>query len=281
MCRAWLVPADGGPCRTVVPPFERQQLEQGAVSPSGARVASAYFGAEGPRTLYVFDVDTGAVKTLALPEPEKPTPYDGVWSLAFLDEQTLLTMGRGGIRRWDLATGTHQLVEEAGGHTAMRVSRAAGVAVTWAYGCDLARPVRLVDLATGTSRPLEAFGDVFSIDLDPSGEVLATCSRDGTIRVGRLSGPEPHLLLGHVGNVFSVAISPDLRWVASAGEDDTLRLWPMPDLGKPPLHTLPYGELLAKLRSLTNLRAVRDQASPGGWKVEVGPFPGWATVPTW
>jgi hypothetical protein len=39
--------------------------------------------------------------------------------------------------------------------------------------------------------------------------------------------------------------------------------------------------LLAKLRSLTNLRAVRDPSSDTGWKVEVGPFPGWAEVPEW
>ncbi len=55
----------------------------------------------------------------------------------------------------------------------------------------------------------------------------------------------------------------------------------MPDLSKPPLHTLPYDELLAKLRSLTNFRAVRDPSSATGWKVEVGPFRGWKHVPSW
>ena len=50
---------------------------------------------------------------------------------------------------------------------------------------------------------------------------------------------------------------------------------------KPPLHTLPRDELIAKLKTLTNLRVVRDEDSPTGWKVEVGPFPGWETVPEW
>ncbi len=44
----------------------------------------------------------------------------GVISLDFLDEQTLLTMGSGGLRRWDLATGTHELVVETDGRTSMR-----------------------------------------------------------------------------------------------------------------------------------------------------------------
>jgi len=81
--------------------------------------------------------------------------------------------------------------------------------------------------------------------------------------------------------VRSVAISPDLEWVASSGQDETLRLWPMPDLTKPPLHTLPHDELIAKLHTLTNLRVVRDEESSTGWKVEIGPFPGWAEVPEW
>jgi hypothetical protein len=47
------------------------------------------------------------------------------------------------------------------------------------------------------------------------------------------------------------------------------------------LHTLPHDQPLAKLESLTNLRAVRADETPTGWRVEVGPFPGWKDVPTW
>ena len=69
--------------------------------------------------------------------------------------------------------------------------------------------------------------------------------------------------------------------MASVGDDKTLRLRPTPDLSRPPLPTLPHEELVAKLKSLTNLRAVRDPKSSTGWTVELGPFPGWKDVPTW
>ena len=52
---------------------------------------------------------------------------------------------------------------------------------------------------------------------------------------------------------------PVLRWIASTGEDNTLRVWPLPDLDRPALHALSHAELLAKLKSLMNLRAIRDR----------------------
>ena len=102
----------------------------------------------------------------------------------------------------------------------------------------------------------------------------------GTVRVGLTSGGTPHLLIGHPSGIDAVAVSPDGRWVASSSGTE-IRLWPMPDLSKPPLHTLPHEELIGKLRSLTNLRVVEDWTSPGGYKLDIGPFPGWKDVPIW
>jgi hypothetical protein len=112
---AWLVPVDGGPCRLVVSQ-SGGQLDQGAISPSGARVASGFGIGEGERNLYVFEIATGDLQSFALPQPDSPTSFGGVWSLGFLDEHTLLTAGWGGVRRWDLTTGTHELVAAADGY---------------------------------------------------------------------------------------------------------------------------------------------------------------------
>jgi serine/threonine protein kinase len=39
--------------------------------------------------------------------------------------------------------------------------------------------------------------------------------------------------------------------------------------------------LVAKLRALTNLQVVEDPTVATGYKLDLGPFPGWRDVPTW
>ena len=140
----------------------------------------------------------------------------------------------------------------------------------------------LFDLAERTSRPITTHGARLgpAAAFGPSGRVVVTGDMEGVVRVGPVTGDEPHLLLGHERAILSVAVSPDERWVASAS-DEAIYLWPMPEVTKPPLHTLPYEKLLAKLDTLTNLRVVRDSSSSTGWTLDLGPFPGWEEVPTW
>jgi WD40 repeat protein len=293
--RAWVVPLNGSAPRKLSGFSEDTLAQASAISPSGRLVATAFSYGQAEKTLRVWDLETGELRRFDLPAAadgsEARTGYEqGINNLAFADDSTLFTMGDGGLRRWNLETGSNKVVSptllqygmrgsfSGDGHTAITSE------VRWGEWDDCRRAL-LHDLTTGTSRELMEFGECGSWRrqgaLDQSGTVAATGSLNGIVRVGRLSGGEPHLLVGHRGVVDRIAISPDLRWVATTGEDNTLRLWPMPDLSKPPLHTLPHDKLLAKLRSLTNLRAVRDTPSATGWKVEVGPFPGWKHIPTW
>jgi len=122
------------------------------------------------------------------------------------------------------------------------------------------------------------------VALDPSGAIVVTGDEQGAVRVGPADGGEPHVFLGPAEAVpwtmNPLAVSPDGRWIAWAAGDE-IRLWPMPDVTRPPLHTLPLDELLAKLHDLTNVRVVEDEASPSGYRIDIGPFPGWQTAPTW
>jgi WD40 repeat protein len=285
------VPLDGSPGRKLDEYSKDTLLLGAAVSPTGRHVATAFHYGKGPKTLRVWDVETGKVRLYELPVPAPqgslPSPltgYEGgVVSLAFLDDSTLFTGGDGGIRRWNLDTGTNELILPAPGRRCFLSMSSDRNELLF---CKGGQPVScgVVNLSTGAARSLEAFSNVSSslkVNVTSQGSAFALLGGDGSVRVGLRSGGEPHLLLGHAGMPDRVAISPDLRWVASTGEDNTLRLWPMPDLSKPPLQTLSHGELVAKLRSLTNLRAVRDPASATGWKIDLGPFPGWAKIAEW
>jgi DNA-binding winged helix-turn-helix (wHTH) protein/WD40 repeat protein len=137
------------------------------------------------------------------------------------------------------------------------------------------------DAATGARRRIDSHGrDIAAVALSPSGDAVATADTGGAIRVGRIDGGEPHLLVGAGGSVTSLAFSPDGRWLGDASGSE-IRLWPMPDLSQPPLHTLPREALLAKLDALTNVRVVEDVAAPSGYRIDLAPFPGWKDVPAW
>jgi len=68
---------------------------------------------------------------------------------------------------------------------------------------------------------------VNSVAFSPAGCLLASASRDGTIRVWNLcdSHPTSQVLRGHEGVINAVAFSPDGTLLASGGEDTSVRLW--------------------------------------------------------
>jgi WD40 repeat protein len=296
----FVVPLDGGPPQPLEGFSADHIVTAAAFSPNGRLVAAGTaFGTVERKALRVWDLETGETQVFDLEGPEvldrrfgesnKPeTGYEhGVWGLAFINDSTLITAGAGGVRRWDLSTGSVEAMIDYPENTttSLAVSSDCTRALTSAWFGEKRgerTAVALHDLANNTSRILTKFGDAVSVfAIDSGGRVAATGDADGVVRVGLIDSGDPHLFVGHEGAVQGVAISPDLKWVASSGADTTLRLWPVPDLSKPPLHTLPQDELLAKLQSLTNLRAVSDSDSSTGWKIELGPFPGWEMVPEW
>jgi DNA-binding winged helix-turn-helix (wHTH) protein/WD40 repeat protein len=255
-----------------------QRVLRASVSPDGRSVAAAGQIA-GRRVLRVWDLESGSVNDIDLGEPGSST-FNWLLFLEFLPDGRLLVAISGPLYLVDPVSGND--VQIANGVGSFIAARQEPVIMTRSELDSAPSSAWVHNLATGTRVELTSHGHgVSSVALDATGSLAVTGGRDGIIRVGPASGEEPMLLVGPSGSVMTVDVSPDGRWIASGHGDGLVRLWPMPDLERAPIHDLPRDQLLAKLRPLTNLRVVRDPDDPGGHTVTVEEFPGWLTTPEW
>lgn len=285
--RVLLIPLDGPEPRVLTGFSAAAPPLPVAFSPDGRlAAASTHFGPKEEKVIRVWNLESGEARILGPVAGAGDGVEGGVANLWFEDTDHLLSAGRGGIQSWDLRTGHAESLTAAPGESA-------------ALSADRKQMVRLrlesgdreevfggviiqSDLRGNDARELRSHGSsVGMVTLDPAGKIVVSGDGAGLLRVGLASGEEPHLLYGHEGSIRSLAISPDCRWIASGGSDRTIRLWPMPDLSKPPFHTLPYEELMAKLRPLTNLRVVADAERPTGYRIVQDRFSGWEETPEW
>ena len=295
--RVVVVPFDGSPARVHQTSHGHANpvLWMPRIDPSGQYVASIYSDSGFPDvgSIRIVDLATDGERILRAETTAGVckglvATYGAADFPAWLPDGRLVSEGATGLRVWDLAAGSSRQVRpcrpamETADSTLVRTTPDSRAVVTLNSPGKLAgSDLRITDLATGVSRDITSHGGRLQVfALDPTGTTLVTGDADGLVRVGPLSGEgEPHLLYGHSRGVTSVAVSPDGKWIASASADESIRLWPMP--AGLPLHALPYDQLLGKLRELTNLRVVPNPASATGYKLEPGPFPGWAKAPEW
>ncbi len=265
----WKVPLDGGD-----PIMLEGFTWSPKLDPSGRYLVSNRIADDDTPRGNVLDLETG--ERWVIDPPGEGTIPDYAWSF---DQTGRLLVTRGGVvSRWDPRTQETEILFRQG-------YRGAWARPDGSFFMEESDGRRvIVDIEQGSRIELPESHQSRGAYKPPLTSVIATGHMDGEIRVGPVfGGSEPHLLLGHEGIVNLTAVSPDGKWVASYFTDDTVRLWPVPDLSKPPLHTLPYEELMAKLKALTNLRAVPDEESHTGYTVEADftAYRGWAEVPTW
>ena len=239
--------------------------------------------------MHVWDLPSGEHRTLG-PLPGAGGGFaGGVWDLEFSHDGQLFSIGDGvgGITRWNVEQGTVEVLRRGSWGSFGEIALSADgrrlfsrTGTGFENDATMVGNLEVLDLESGKVQSLDSHGQrILGLALGARGEILATGDTEGTLRVGPVSGETPHVFFGHDGLIDEVAVDPHGRWVASAGADSTIRVWPMPQ--GPPFHTLPYEELLDRLRAVTNLRVVPDEESASGYRIEIGPFPGWREVPEW
>ena len=278
--RLHLIDLESGASRALTGFSERTGIGAVAFGAGGKLLAAAPgVGPREEKVVRVFDLQKGAVST-SRPLPGAGNGFEGgVRMLTFDGTSRVLALVEGtGLVSVDLASGTSTLVmTQPNTRVALTPDRRSGV------GLQAPDPAGRASVfgfsSTGQPVPLEVYESATEIALDPSGRLVATGNKDGTVRVGLVAGGEPHLLLGHRGAVRELVFSPDSRWLASTAADGSVRIWPVPDVSRTPTHKLGHEDLLSKLRLQTNLRAVKDERSAAGYVLKPDPFPGWASPP--
>lgn len=207
------------------------------------------------------------------------------------DGRLFSTDEQGYLRKWDLKTGKSRVEMKVGQGMALQpiaFSKNNPNLMACIVGSNKAQDwqeykseLKLINLKDKTSRRVTSHGNcVYSVRIDPSGQMLVTGDVNGIVRVGPITGEEPHLLFGHGSPVMGLTIDPNNHWIASSELSHPLvRIRPMPK-GQP-IQTLPYLQLLAHLRTLTNIRIVADTTSTSGYRTKFEPYRGWEKVPEW
>jgi WD40 repeat protein/serine/threonine protein kinase len=185
-------------------------------SPNGELVASP----SNDGTVRIWDVQTGDKVQ------ELRGHTGGVNQASFSPDGLSLATGAddGTVRIWNVMTGAQRRVLR--GHTAAVYGPRFDPSGKYLVSGGWDGETRMWSLADGSSRVLhQCDGYAFFPSFDRDGKrVGATCA-DGTAYVLDPDGASKVELRGHVGHVTDVRFSPDVPWVATSGDDGTVRLW--------------------------------------------------------
>lgn len=185
-------------------------------SPDGRRLATG-----SKKTARLWDVESGE------PVGEAMERGDWITSLQFTPDGThVVTADQSGpARLWDGRTGTAiktVFPNDNGGEFAT-FSRDARFVVTSHFSL----PARIYDVSAArpVGPPIEHDGRVSVAAFRDDGQCLAIASGSTVLLVNPRTGLKIGKTLRHVAAVRAICFSPDGNWIATAGEDQTARLW--------------------------------------------------------
>ncbi|RLE26987.1 MAG: hypothetical protein DRJ61_17920, partial [Acidobacteria bacterium] len=169
---------------------------------------------EEPDTIHLWDAATG--------QQLEPVAMDSqpLLDLHFLSEDQFLVATQTGFMKISLDGGAREMLLKGSFRhfTVSRDGRRALLLEGEIMDFCSPEPAVVFDLETGVATPLVSHGsDICSIAMDEAGLIVVTGNADGEIRVGPITGEEPHLLVADSNIVFNVELDPRGRWIASSG----------------------------------------------------------------
>ena len=79
-------------------------------------------------------------------------------------------------------------------------------------------------------------GDVYAAVYSPDGATLATCGKDGTVRLRDAASGKTRQVIGPVGTELNgLSFSPDGSRLAACGDDSVIRVWELASISNPVL----------------------------------------------
>ena len=191
-----------------------------AFSPEGSRVLSIGFDGTGR----LWESTTG--EQLFLLEGHSGPLTDGAFSP---DGSIVATSSEDGtVRLWDATSGSG--IATLDGHEGVVTSVSFSPDGSFLVSGDEGGVARLWDPADGSLRATLAAheGDVTDLAVSADG-VVATAAADGSVRLWSSAGKPRATLSGHQDAVTSLTFSDDGALLLSTSEDETARVWSIPD----------------------------------------------------
>ena len=239
------------------------------VDAANRRLASSASPHMGHRHVKLLDLQTGDSRFLDRPEGGATV------ALGFLADGRLLAHGPAGLGIWSPEGEDAVILRTAWPGGILAMDRETLVTI----GKDGQRWLGRYD--DPHPQPLPLWFDRVDAQystLAMAGSLIASAAGYDELEVIELPQGPHHRLPLFKALGYSVCVDPLGRWIASAG-DGLIKLVPLP-LDQS-WETIPRDELLALLRTLTNLRAVPNDTLPHGYELVGASIPDWENPPSW